>query len=114
MEEAGSLNEDRSGWITTPAICFNCTEYWVAVLQPDVDGRCIYNHMECPACGDYRGVALGALLDRFRDSVQGKALEGIWREPVYPELKTEFRNRFNPKGNLGDFPPDLEIPVDKP
>lgn len=107
MGDVVNLSEHRPGWTTTPAICFNCTEYWVAVLEPDANGNCIYNHMECPACGDYRGVALGALMDMFRESAQRAELKGMWMEPVYPELKTEFRERFNPKGNLGDFPPEI-------
>src|SRR5262245_48225512 len=107
MGDIVNLNEYRPGWTTTPAICFNCTEYWIAVLEPDSRGLCIYNHLECPACGDYRGVALGALLDRFRENGQGREWEGVWKEPLYPELKTMHRERFNPKGNLGDFPPEL-------
>ena len=109
MGDIVNLGEHRPGWITTPAICFNCTEYWVAVLEPDSRGLCIYNHLECPACGDYRGVAIGALMDHFWESMQraDAQLPGMWREPLYPEFKTMHRERFNPKGNLGDFPTEL-------
>jgi len=109
MGDIVNLNEHRPGWTTTLAICFNCTEYWVAVLEPDSRGLCIYNHMECPACGTYKSIAIGALLDHFNESVQRaeSTMPGAWKEPVYPEMKQEYRERFNPEGNVGDFPSQI-------
>jgi hypothetical protein len=52
-------------------LCFDCLHIWVAVQEVEFPlvGR------QCPSCGQYRGVLLEALLDRW------KAAE-TWGKPV--------------------------------
>lgn len=57
--------QPNESWMTTFAICFNCLETWVAVIEGDSHGKHILTHLQCGKCDQYKGVALLELMERF-------------------------------------------------